>query len=407
MRTLLLLLLTYGSAASEPIAIENVTVWISPTEKRNGATVLIEGPVIRRVGNGAIPATAIRIDGTGKTITAGLIDVSSRIGLAEIGAVKDSNEGVFGKGRSVFASYRTADGFNQNSIRIPIIRSTGVTSVISSPRGAFVSGQSGWFDTASIGKVVVSPSVAMHAVLGNSALPHAHQSRGLALLKLRELLMDAQFYKKRRSAIERGQARKLSASPADLEALNNVLDRKIPLIIHAHRQSDIEGAIRIADDFKLRIAIAGANEAWRVVDQLAKRKIPVLLDPGQNLPRSFDRMLVREDNGAYLAKRGVPVMISTLQDYPFGGILRQLAGIAIARGLPYDKALASVTTVPASFFEMTNRGEIKAGNIANLVLWSGDPFELSSQVEMVIIQGQLQPQKNRHDQLFQRYRQLK
>src|SRR5690606_27025695 len=141
---------------------------------------------------------------------------------------------------------------------------------------------------------------------------------------------------------------------------------------------------------RLRIAIAGGAEAWRVAAQLAAAKVPVILDPTANLPSDLGALDVRDDSAAILARAGVPVAISTLGDVQAARTLRQLAGVAVAHGLPWDKALDAITSVPAQLYGARDRGALERGAAADLVVWSGDPLELASQPEVVIIGGVVQ-----------------
>lgn len=406
MKALFITILVVLSAQvwSSPLVIENATVWVSPSEKYENASVVINDGKLVGI-NSPAPKNAKRINASGKVITAGFINSASRTGTTEVGAVDNTNESVHSKTRDIFSSFVSADGVDRNSVWFPILRKTGVTSFITAPSHGLISGQGGWVRSSAQSPIMVRSAV-MRARLGNGALGKNYGSRAMAALKLRTTFKDATFYLRNQSAFNKGQTRQLAASPADLQALKPVLDGRVPLIITAHRQSDIETAIAIGDEFGIRIAIEGGNEAWKVAELLAQKKVPVILDPGQNLPRSFERRLVRDDNAAFLAAKGVTVIISNLGDYPFNGPLRQLAGIAVANGLPWEKALEAITTAPANFFGKKTMGTLSKGAPANLVVWSGDPFEMSTQVLHVVIDGRIESLISRHDLLFERYRNI-
>ena len=198
----------------------------------------------------------------------------------------------------------------------------------------------------------------------------------------------------------------MAAERLDLEALIPVLRGKVPLVIAAERESDIRAALRLAHELKLRIVIEGGTEAWRVAAALAKAKVPVLINPAFNLPRSFDRLQVRDDAAQRLVAAGVEVGITTLGDATQARTIRQLAGLAVANGLSWDDALAALTTVPARAFGVTDRGELKQGLAADLVVWSGDPLELSTRAEVVMIGGVEQSLVTHQTKLLARYRKL-
>jgi len=397
-------------AAPPTIAIEGAAVYTRPGEVLPGATVLIRNGVVAAVGAKVpVPADAVRIDARGRVITAGLIDASATLGLSEVAEVAGTVEGAFGSSNGgVHAAYRVTDGYNPTSVAIPVARTGGLTSVVATPRGGLVAGTSAWFSLAD-GKVadltVVAP-LAMYANLGESATGSADGSRGVAVEKLRELLDDALQLGKRRREYDRNQSRELAAARLDLEALLPVARGRLPLVIRAHKSSDIRAALRLAREHGLRIVIEGGTEAWMLAAELAAARVPVILNPTQNLPASFERVHVRDDLARVLADAGVEIAISGLGSSTGARNLRQLAGIAVQHGLSHDAALAAITTTPAEIFGVKRRGTIERGAPADLVVWSGDPFELSSYAERVYIGGVEQSLRTRQTLLLERYRRL-
>jgi imidazolonepropionase-like amidohydrolase len=162
-------------------------------------------------------------------------------------------------------------------------------------------------------------------------------------------------------------------------------------------------ALRIANDFKLKIVIQGGVEGWKVAAELAKAKVPVAISPPDNLPSSFDAIHVRDDNAKLLAEAGVSVVIVS-DGAADVRRLRQSAGIAVSRGLPWEKAFAAVTQAPAEMLGAKNRGTLAVGNAADVVVWSGDPLELSSRALHVFCNGTEQSLENHQSKLLQRYR---
>lgn len=377
--------------------------------KAEVGTIVFRDGVIVDVGNDvAVPEDAKVIDASGKELTSGLVDAYSTLGLVEVELVSDTNEGDFSEKHSIHAAYRVTDGYNPGSVVIPIVRSGGVTSIVAVPRGGLVSGQSAWLRLkAGVGAAAATEKevAAMHVTLGEGALAGQEGSRGLAVEKLRELLDDARVYAENRASYHRNQLRSLSASRLDLEALVPVIQGKVPLAVRADREADIRTALRLALELRLRLILVGGTEAWRLAPELARRKVPVIVDPYANLPSSFDRIFVRDDLAAVLSQAGVPVIIST-----FGASgahrLRQAAGVAVANGLARGAALAAITSVPAEMFQMKARGVLKVGAKADLIVWSGDPFELSTRVERIFIDGVEQPLGHRQTELFKRYRKV-
>lgn len=406
--TLAMLAPRAATADNGDIVIRNATLHTEPGTAIRDATLVIRNGVVLRVGKGvAVPAGARVIDGTGKVVTAGLVEANTRLGLVEVDQEFNTREGAFGSGKSddaIHAAYRVVDGYNPSSVAIPVARAQGITSAIATPRGGLISGTSGWFALIDRpGNATVRAPLAMYASLGEDALKSAEGSRGLALVRLREVLDDARQYNRQKRNYERNRSRGFAAGRLDLEALVPVVQGRIPLLIRANRASDIRAAIALGKEFGIRIAIAGGVEAWMVADALAAARASVIVNPGRNLPSSFDRIHVRDDNAAVLANAGVDVIISTLDSAWSAGGLRQLAGIAVARGMTHEQALAAVTTAPARLFGVA-RGVLKPGAVADVVVWSGDPFELSTRAEHVIVGGAEQSTQSRQDLLFERYR---
>jgi imidazolonepropionase-like amidohydrolase len=396
--------------APNTLAIVGGRVHIEPGTVLEGATIVVRDGRVRAIGpNVPVPAGARRIDATGKVVTAGLIDPSTRLGLVEVDLEESTTDGSFGPEDAdvVHAAYRAVDGYNPRSVAIPVSRAGGVTSVVTAPEGGLVAGMGAWAqlvdDTA--GEAILGPAVAMYASLGEAAAAAAGGSRAMAVERLRELLSDAAEYARRRAAYERNQTRTFAAERLDLIALGPVVEGRIPLVIRAHRSSDIRAALRLARELGLRLVIEGGTEAWMVAAELAAARVGVILDPTANLPSSFDRVYVRDDAASVLAAAGVDVALSSLGSASNVRMLRQLAGIAVAQGLSPDAALAAITTVPARLFGL-DRGRIRAGAVADLVVWSGDPFELSTRAEHVIIGGKEQSTRTRQSLLLDRYRKL-
>jgi imidazolonepropionase-like amidohydrolase len=401
---LALLAFTQSSAIAEPVAIENATIHTGAGKTIDGASILIDRGVIRAIGKKIqIPTAARRISGKGKIVTPGFIDAASRLGLAEVDAVSSTVEGSFAD--SVQAGYRVLDGYNPASVAIPVARAGGVTTVIAVPTGGLVAGQSAAFRTLgdSVNKALLRESIAVHARLGRKSTGDGDGSRGRSLERLRELFDDARHYARNRSAFDRNQTRRYNASRLDLEALLQVTEGKKRLWLEVNRRSDIEAALRLARSERIRIAIIGGAEAWLVAKELAEAKVPVVVNPTHNLPSSFDEIMVRDDAPQILSKAGVTVLLSPLGAASEARTLRQLAGIAVSNGMGWQEALAAITSKAASLANL-DVGILKVGAPADLVLWSGDPFELDTRAEQVIIAGELQTQDSHQSELFRRYR---
>jgi imidazolonepropionase-like amidohydrolase len=392
--------------AAQTVAIEGGTVHTMAGAPIENATVLIrDGKVVAVGTNVQVPAGAERVDARGKVVTPGFFASGSRIGLSEVGAVEGTNDYAMRDEDQVAAAFNVADGLNPRSIVIPVNRIAGITTAVAAPSGGLISGQGVVIDLAGdrVEELLVRTPVAMFATLGERSQNAGGGARAGATLRLRELLDDARVYARRRGDFERAATRDFAASRLDLEALQPVLNRDVPLVVEAHRASDIRTALRIAQEYNLRLILSGGTEAWMVADDLARARVPVVVQVLQNLPDSFERLGARYDNAALLARAGVPIVI-TANDTHNARNLVQEAGNAVAYGLPHEEALRAVTLYPARVWGVADRyGSIEPGKVANVVVWGGDPLELLTPVEHVFIRGREVPLKSRQTELRDRY----
>jgi len=399
--------LAAAPAAAQTIAITGGTVHpISGPPIQNG-TVLIQDGRIAAVGASvAIPAGAVRIDATGKVVTPGLFEAGTNLALVEVESV--GNDFRIQDQDQVAAAFNVSDGINPRSMVIPVTRIAGITTVVSRPTGGLISGQGVALDLAGdrMEEMSIRSPIAMFGSITESAHGAGGGTRGGMFMRLREALDDARAWARNPQAFERGETREFSVSRLDMEALQPVLRGELPLVLEAHRASDIQTAIRIADEYDIKLVISGGTEGWMVGEDLARAQVPVLVKVLRNLPESFESLGARYDNAALLRRAGVQVAISTGETYKAFNI-RQEAGNAVAYGLPYDEALRAITLVPAQVFGMADRyGTLEPGKVANVVVWDGDPLELLTGVEHVIIRGQAVPLVSRETMLRDRYMNL-
>jgi imidazolonepropionase-like amidohydrolase len=392
---------------AQTIAITGGTVYPVSGPKIDNATVLIQNGRIAAVGTTvAIPAGATRIDATGKWVTPGLIDGAGNMGLREISAVQNTNEGTL-RGDEVAAAFNVAEGINPASTLIPVTRIEGVTTTLAVPNGELIWGQAVLIDLdgTTIEAMLAKSPVAMVADLSEGSKSAGGSSRAGAAQRLRRVFNDALAYDKRRTDYSRAQMQPLAAPVADLEALLPVLRGQMPLIAVANRRSDIETALRIAREYKIRLILAGAAEGWEIADKIAAAGVPVLVQPMDNIP-SYDALGIRYENAGLLAKGGVKVSLMETQTENSRN-LRQQAGNAVAYGMTWEQALRAVTLSPAEAFGVASQyGSLEAGKVANVVVWTGDPFEFSTGVEHVFIRGKEIPLRSRQTELMERYRTL-
>jgi len=396
-----------GILLAQTIALTGGTVFPVAGPKLEHATVLIrDGRIVAVGANVAVPPDATRIDATGKWITPGLIDGGNQMGLTEIGAVRETNDAAV-RNDTVAASFNVAEGINPASTLIPITRMAGVTTALAAPAEGLIRGQAVLIDLdgATIEAMLVKSPVAMVAELSERTKEAGGGSRAGSAERLRRVLDDALEYGRRKADWARAQMHPLAAPATDLQALGAVVRGELPLIVVANRRSDIETALRIAREYHLKLILAEAAEAWQVADAIARAGVPVLVQPLDNIP-SYDGLGVRYENAALLAKAGVKVALLETDTHNARN-MRQQAGNAVSNGMTWDQALRAVTLSPAEIFGVADRyGSLAAGKVADVVVWSGDPFEFATAVEHVFIRGREIPLRSRQTELLERYRKL-
>jgi imidazolonepropionase-like amidohydrolase len=339
------------------------------------------------------------VQGGGTITTAGLVAVDSQLGLVEVGMESGSRDSDAG-GDPVRASVRIVDGYNPRSSLLAVQRAGGLTSVITRPVGGWVSGQAAHVRLAgrTQAEAVVNPSVQMVAALSGP-------STAGALARLGDLLDDVRDYQRNPSAYDQGRTRPYTegVTKADLLALLPVIEGDLPLTLDADRASDLEAVIRFKEAQGVAVVIHGAAEGWVVAGELAAAEIPVVVDPLVYGPGSFDQVHGRPENAALLAEAGVVVMFAAGTHNARN--LRQRAGNAVRGGMRRSAALAAMTEAPAAVFGL-DAGRLQAGASGDVVVWSGDPLELSSAPVAMFIGGRRVSLENRQTALRDAYRTL-
>jgi imidazolonepropionase-like amidohydrolase len=427
------LLLAPLTARAETIAIVGGTIEpVGAPRIANGTVLVRDGRIVAVGSHVPVPAGARRIDARGKLVTPGLINVETVLGLVELG--EESSTRNASAHDAVAADFRSWDGFFSESAYIASTREDGITTVGIGPASGFVAGQTALVDLASgtahdmLRKaptgILVDPggggfggaidrdeTAGAPATAGNEIVDRP-ASRGDAFGKLRTLLDDARYYAAHRAAYDEGRTRGLAASRESLAALEAVARGTLPLIIHADRVDDIDLALRFARDEHVRIVVLGGAEAWRIAPRIAAAHVPVITGAMNNIPESFDRLNQRQENAALLRRAGIEV---ALVGNAGGGDEEQFnvrnvrfeCGNAVAYGMSHADALRAVTLGPATIFGVADRlGSLAPGKDANLVVWSGDPFEFATRAEHVLVRGVEYRAPSRQDRLIQRYRHL-
>jgi len=388
-----------NAADLEKILIQNATV-ITASDSRvlENTDVLIEGGFIVAIGGNLVANDAIQIDASNQIVTPGLIAPHSQIGLMEIQLERETRDD---STKYFSAGFSIVNAFNPSSTLIPHNRSGGITSAIVIPSAA----KANYSGLASVFKMdgeldndVILKDIAMAISFGAGSDSRASQI----------LLLEDAFNKALRFNASKEQYRILADfdyddhTIRDLEAILRVLNKEIPLIVRSNRAKDLLRMISIAKQYDVKIIFHGAKEAWRIADILAEEDIPVILDPMDNIPGSFDSIAARMDNAYLLNKAGVKILI-TSQNTHNSYLSRQGAGNAVAHGLPENEAIKALTANIAEVFGLSDLGTIDVGKTADLVIWDGNPLEVSSFATRVFIDGKQISLVSRSTRLRDRY----
>ncbi|WP_226702873.1 amidohydrolase family protein [Microbulbifer elongatus] len=345
------------------------------------------------------------IDGRGKVVTPGIIAPDSELGLTEIGAAAATNDSAV-QDTSIGAGFNPVVAFNPHSTLIPFNRAGGVTRavVLPSSEEKIFAGQGFAINLAGTYDSVTHDALLQKIYFGEYGAELAGGSRARAYEQIVSALSQAQEYASNRDAIRRGEWRELDFSVEDLEALQPLLSGEQPVLIRANRASDILQLLALAKEYNLKLIVEGAAEGWMVAEQLAAARVPVVIDAMGNSPSAFEKLGARLENAALLQKAGVTLVIGapgyagTHNSY----LSRQGAGNAVAYGLPFEEGVRAITANPARVFGLPG-GVLAPGGVADLVLWSGDPLEVTSFAELVVIDGKPQSLENRSTRLRDRY----
>lgn len=446
-----------GAASPEPnrVALVGGRVLTMAGRTYDPGRVLIEGQSIVAVGGTEldVPPRYRTVDTSGTWVVPGLIDAGTHLGLIEVDLEEQTSD--LDDSMDLFTPHlRVVDALNPQSELVRVNRLTGVTTVLVAPaEGNVFSGQAAIVDLdgAAVEEMTVRAAAFLCVNLGTEAVARGKaRSRfatrmGLAA-EIRGRFIEAGEYRKKwdkyrrllakhqdeltRSAAASAVASVPSAltptagkvpaaeaakaekpEPPDepardlkLEVLVQALERKLPVLVRAHREDDIRSAIRLADEFKLKLVLNHGSEAWKAAELLAKKEVPVVVGPINQQPDSFETLAARYDNAELLRRAGVRIAIQSSETHNVRN-LPYAAGLAAAHGLPPQEALEAVTAGAARVLGIADRyGTLEKGKIANIAVTEGDPLQPQSKLRKLYIRGRELPLTSRQTELYDKFK---
>jgi imidazolonepropionase-like amidohydrolase len=437
----LILTLTFPTQAltqDKPIVLKGGKVLtVSHGAIENGAIVM-QGGKIAAVGSASsvnIPTDAQVIDATGMTIYPGLIDSETQLGLTEISAEEMTND-LVEMSDEIMPHIHTAEAFHAESVLIPVARMNGITNAVVAPdSGDTLPGQDSFIQLAGANATEM-------LLIRDNAMPlnfTGEQRRnkggfekskfpstrmGLAA-QLRQAFLDAQDYQSKWKDYERKKAdaaqskdtkdskdkvakdKKSEPTPPKrdlkLEALLPYLEGKKTIVLAAESPSDLQTAVSLANEFKLKFVLNHISHSQPVLDYVASLKVPVIVGPIYEAPKEDERYDTVYSLPAQLYKRGVKIAFASYSAHNVRNLPDQ-AGFATAFGLPYDEALKAITLNAAEIWGVADQlGSLDVGKTANVVVANGDPLDIKTDVKQVFIAGREVPMTDRQVHLRDEY----
>jgi imidazolonepropionase-like amidohydrolase len=400
------------------VAIRNARiVTVSGADIENGTVVIRDGKIEAVGTNVSVPAGAQTIDGRGLSVYPGMIDAGTNMGLVEVpqganGTVDLSEVGDFNPNAKAIIAV------NPHSAHIAVTRVEGITNTLTAPTGGLISGQAALINLLGTApkEMAVVPQAALvinyprTGFSGGGFGGGFQQPPNLAdtltanerqVEQIRKMLRDAEAYGRAQDAYAKDKSLPRPDRNVVLEPLVPYVRGEQPVIFRADREAEIRGAVRFAEEMKLKPIILGGNDAWKVASLLKEKNVPVILTGIFSLPsREDDAYDSLYENPAKLQQAGVRFCISTGDAGPEVRNLAQYAGMAAAFGLSKADAVKSVTLYPAQILNVADRlGSIEVGKMANLVVTDGDLLEIRTRIRFLLIDGRPVVLSSRHTEL--------
>ena len=392
---------TSFAAFAQDVLIRNATVHTAGTQGTlKNADVLVRNGVVQAVGTAlAAPAAATVVEADGRPLTPAFFGGITEIGIEEVsGESSTVDAAVTLEDQPMRPEFDVTLAYNPASVVIPVARVEGIgfTLLAAATGGSFIAGQGGVMRLD--GSADPIGPLALYIRLGAAGAELTGNSRAAQWMLLEQMVSEA------RGRVPADSPHAL-LTPAGRATLARYLAGQGRLVVQVDRAADIRQLLRWAAREKVKIAIAGGAEAWQLAPELAAAKVPVFVDALGNLPATFDQIGATLENAARLQRAGVPVAFAQRDDASHNARkMRQLAGNAVANGLPWADGLAGLTRVPAEVLGVADQiGSIEPGKRADLVLWEGDPLDVAHYAEQVWLGGRAMPMRSRQTELRDRY----
>ncbi len=416
---------TTSFAQNKPIALKNGKLLTITHGTIENGTIIMEGGKIAAIGSAdsvKVPSNAQIIDAKGMTIYPGLIDSETQLGLTEISAEQMTND-LVEMSDEIMPHMHTAEAFHAESALIPVARMNGITNAVIAPAsGDTLPGQDSFIqlDGASATEMLMIRDNAMPLNFTGGERrnkgpfeKHKFPSTRMGLAaQLRQAFLDAQDsktkwaeYNRKKADAERDKKSPPAAPKHDLklEALLPYLEGKKTIVLAAEGPSDLETAVNLANEFKLKFVLNHISHSQPVLDYVATLKVPVIVGPIYEAPKEDERYDTVFKLPAELYKRGVKIAFASYSAHNVRN-LPDAAGYATAFGLPYDEALKAITINPAEIWGVADKlGSLDVGKTANIVVANGDPLDVKTDVKQVYIEGRAVPMTDRQVWLRDRY----
>ncbi len=397
-------------------------ITVSGETIENGTVVIKDGKILSVGTTASIPSDAQVIDGKGLSVYPGMIDASTNLGLVEIGLSADPTVDVAESG-DMNANAKAIVGINPHTSHVNVTRVNGITTVMSSPTGGIVAGQTAvinlWGSTQAEMAIVPLHSLAINfpristfaGFFGGPQIDYneAVKQRDKRLEDLKKVFRDAAEYARIKEAYEKDKTLTSPATNTKMEAMIPYIRGEKPIMFTAERERDIRGVAKFVEEMKVKGIIVGGQDAWKAADVLKKNNISVIFTNIYALPvQDDDAYDYLFEAPSKMQKAGIKFCISTGND---GAEVRDLpyhAGLASAYGLSAADALKSVTIYAAEILGVSDKiGSIEVGKLANIVVTDGDMLEPRTNIKYLFINGRLLPLTSRHTELFERFKDRK